>query len=126
MERSSPRTSASRASRLPLTGGRWSRATSQGWDRGRILARLLHNLKRIYLERSDDVRLWWVVDRLLMLEPGQREELRDRGLIAARLGAAAAAAKDLTAYLDVAADSPDAPQVREVLETVRSRNPLMN
>ncbi len=91
-----------------------------------ILARLLHNLKRIYLERSDDVRLWWVVDRLLMLEPGQREELRDRGLIAARLGAAAAAAKDLTAYLDVAADSPDAPQVREVLETVRSRNPLMN
>jgi regulator of sirC expression with transglutaminase-like and TPR domain len=91
-----------------------------------ILARLLHNLKRIYLERSDDIRLWWVVDRLLMLEPGQPEELRDRGLIAARLGAAAAAARDLTAYLDVAADSPDAPQVREILESVRARNPLMN
>jgi regulator of sirC expression with transglutaminase-like and TPR domain len=91
-----------------------------------LLARLLHNLKRIYLERSDDIRLWWVVDRLLMLEPGQPEELRDRGLVAARLGAAAAAAKDLTAYLDVAADSPDAPQVREILESVRTRNPLMN
>ena len=91
-----------------------------------ILSRLLHNLKRIYLERSDDVRLWWVVDRLLLLEPGQREELRDRGLIAARLGAAAAAARDLTAYLDVAQDSPDAAQVREVLETVRTRNPMMN
>jgi regulator of sirC expression with transglutaminase-like and TPR domain len=91
-----------------------------------LLARLLHNLKRIYLERSDDIRLWWVVDRLLLLEPGQPEELRDRGLISARLGAAAAAARDLTAYLDVASDSADAAQVREVLETVRTRNPMMN
>ena len=91
-----------------------------------ILARLLHNLKRIYLERSDDIRLWWVVDRLLLLEPGQPEELRDRGLISARLGAAAAAARDLSAYLDVASDSADAAQVREVLESVRTRNPMMN
>ncbi|MGB8933432.1 MAG: transglutaminase-like domain-containing protein [Anaeromyxobacteraceae bacterium] len=91
-----------------------------------ILARLLHNLKRIYLERADDIRLWWVVDRLLQLDPDQPEELRDRGLISARLGAAAAASKDLTAYLDIASDSPDAAQVREVLETVRTRNPMMN
>jgi len=91
-----------------------------------ILARMLHNLKRIYLERSDDVRLWWVVDRLLLLEPGQPEELRDRGLISARLGAAAAAARDLTAYLELAPESPDSPQVREILASVQSHQPLMN
>jgi regulator of sirC expression with transglutaminase-like and TPR domain len=91
-----------------------------------ILARMLHNLKRIYLERSDDIRLWWVVDRLLMLDPTQVEELRDRGLISARLGAAPAAVRDLTAFLEVAPDSPDAGQVREILANVRGRSTLMN
>ena len=91
-----------------------------------ILARMLHNLKRIYLERSDDVRLWWVVDRLLMLEPDQPEELRDRGLIAARLGAGTAAARDLAAFLELAPDSPDVAQVREILANVRGRSPMMN
>ena len=91
-----------------------------------ILARMLHNLKRIYLERSDDIRLWWVVDRLLLLEPGQPEELRDRGLISARLGAGTAAARDLQSYLEIAPDSPDAAQVREILANVRSRTPMMN
>ncbi len=91
-----------------------------------ILARMLHNLKRIYLERSDDIRLWWVVDRLLMLDPSQPEELRDRGLISARLGNGTAAARDLGAYLEVAPDSPDAKQVREILANVRSRTPMLN
>lgn len=91
-----------------------------------ILARMLHNLKRIYLERSDDIRLWWVVDRLLLLEPGQPEELRDRGLISARLGNSAAAARDLEAFLELAPDSPDSAQVREILANVRSRSPMMN
>jgi regulator of sirC expression with transglutaminase-like and TPR domain len=91
-----------------------------------ILARMLHNLKRIYLERSDDIRLWWVVDRLLMLDPTQREELRDRGLISARLGNSAAAARDLAAFLEAAPDSPDSSQVREILANVRTRQPLMN
>jgi regulator of sirC expression with transglutaminase-like and TPR domain len=91
-----------------------------------ILARMLHNLKRIYLERSDDIRLWWVVDRLLMLDPSQPEELRDRGLISARLGAGVAAVRDLTAFLEAAPDSPDAAQVREILANVRGRNPMMN
>jgi regulator of sirC expression with transglutaminase-like and TPR domain len=87
---------------------------------------MLHNLKRIYLERSDDIRLWWVVDRLLMLDPNQPEELRDRGLISARLGNGPAASRDLGAYLEVAPDSPDARQVREILANVRTRQPLMN
>jgi len=91
-----------------------------------ILARMLHNLKRIYLERSDDIRLWWVVDRLLLLEPGQPEELRDRGLVSARLGAGQAAVRDLEAFLAAAPDSPDVAQVREILESVRGRNPMMN
>jgi regulator of sirC expression with transglutaminase-like and TPR domain len=91
-----------------------------------ILARMLHNLRRIYLERRDDVRAYWVLDRLLVLAPGQAEALRDRGLVAARLGGGAAAARDLEAYLARAGDSPDAEEVRKVLAALRARRPLVN
>ena len=55
-------------------------------DSRHILTRLLHNLKRIYVERGDDVRTLWVVDRLLQITPDDLEERRDRGLVSARLG----------------------------------------
>lgn len=91
-----------------------------------ILGRMLHNLRRIYLERRDDVRAYWVVDRILLLAPGQLEALRDRGLVAARLGAAAAAERDLETYLAQAASAPDADEVRRVLAALRGRRPLVN
>jgi regulator of sirC expression with transglutaminase-like and TPR domain len=91
-----------------------------------ILARTLHNLRRIYLERRDDVRAWWVLDRILMLTPGQLEALRDRGMVEARLGGAAAAARDLEAYLSRAPSAPDAAEVRRVLASVRGKRPLVN
>ncbi len=91
-----------------------------------ILARTLHNLRRIYLERKDDVRAWWVLDRILMLAPGQLEALRDRGLVAARLGAAAAAVRDLEAYLARASSASDADEVRRVLAELRGKRPLVN
>ncbi len=92
-----------------------------------ILARMLHNLRRIYLERKDDVRAWWVLDRLLMLTPGQLEALRDRGLVAARLGVAAAAVRDLETYLARAPAAADADEVRRVLGGLRGgKRPLVN
>ncbi len=91
-----------------------------------ILARTLHNLRRIYLERHDDVRAWWVLDRILMLTPGQLEALRDRGLVAARLGGFAAAARDLEAYLARSPAPSDADDVRRILSVVRANRPLVN
>ena len=91
-----------------------------------ILARTLHNLRRIYLERKDDVRAWWVIDRLLMLTPGQLDALRDRGLVAARLGAGAAALRDLEEYLERAPSASDGDEVRRVLAALRGKRPLVN
>jgi regulator of sirC expression with transglutaminase-like and TPR domain len=91
-----------------------------------ILSRMLHNLKRVYLERRDDVRAWWVTDRILLVSPGQVDALRDRGLVAARLGGGAAAASDLEAYLARAASAPDAAEVRRVLLALRGRPSLPN
>jgi len=91
-----------------------------------ILARTLHNLRRIYLERKDDVRAWWVIDRLLMLTPGQLDALRDRGLVAARLGAGAAAVRDLEEYLARSPSASDGDEVRRVLAGIRGKRPLVN
>ena len=91
-----------------------------------ILARMLHNLKRTYLERKDDVRAWWVLDRILLLTPGQLEATRDRGLVSARLGVASAAERDLETYLAGSGAAADAAEVRRVLAGLRGRRPLVN
>lgn len=91
-----------------------------------ILARMLQNLKRTYLERKDDVRAFWVLDRILLLSPGQQEALRDRGFVSARLGAAAAAERDLEEYLARSPAPADEAEVRRVLAGLRGRPPLVN
>jgi regulator of sirC expression with transglutaminase-like and TPR domain len=84
-----------------------------------ILARMLHNLKRIYAERGDDARALWVVDRLLLLSPDDPVERRDHGLLAARLGGVNAAIADLEAYLAAAPDAADAGEVRTLVDQLR-------
>jgi regulator of sirC expression with transglutaminase-like and TPR domain len=91
-----------------------------------ILARLLHNLKRIYVEAGDDVRALWVVDRLLLLSPDDAAERRDRGLVCARLGHHAAAARDLAAYLAVAPSAPDREEVADLLAHLQVRTSFLN
>jgi regulator of sirC expression with transglutaminase-like and TPR domain len=91
-----------------------------------ILGRMLQNLKRIYVEQGDDVRAYWVVDRLVLVAPEAADELRDRGLVSARLGLRAAAARDLAAYLERVPGAPDASQIREALATLRAMPGLLN
>jgi regulator of sirC expression with transglutaminase-like and TPR domain len=85
-----------------------------------MLVRMLHNLRRVYADRKDDVRSFWVLDRILLLTPGQMEVLRDRGLAAARLGGARAAQRDLTAYLQRAPGANDADEIRALLAGLQS------
>jgi regulator of sirC expression with transglutaminase-like and TPR domain len=80
-----------------------------------ILARLLGNLRRTYRERRDDVRLYAVLDQLLLVAPAQLDALRDRGLCAARLGAAGAARRDLEEYLAQAPERGDAADVHAAI-----------
>jgi regulator of sirC expression with transglutaminase-like and TPR domain len=95
-------------------------------DSRHILSRLLHNLKRIYVEKADDVRALWVVDRLLLLAPGDLEERRDRGLVSARLGGTAAAMRDLQAYVQGNPEASDVEDVRELLRELGGRSSLLN
>jgi regulator of sirC expression with transglutaminase-like and TPR domain len=60
-----------------------------------MLLRWLHNLRSVYLARNELSRALLVVDRIAALSPGEAGPLRDRGLLAAKLGATTAAREDL-------------------------------
>jgi regulator of sirC expression with transglutaminase-like and TPR domain len=98
----------------------------QGVAPRQLLGRMLHNLKRIYVEQGDDVRAFWVIDRLLLLAPDAIDEVRDRGLVEARLGLKPAAARDLAAYLEREPGAADAAELRELLATLKARPALLN
>ena len=64
-----------------------------------ILARVLLNLKRIYVDMHSFPQARDVTDLLLAVDPSARHELRDRGLLAYYLKDFSAALRDLQAYL---------------------------
>ncbi|MBW8845059.1 MAG: tetratricopeptide repeat protein [Burkholderiales bacterium] len=77
-----------------------------------ILTRMLRNLKEVHRAAEDWPRLLAVQQRLVILLPGDLAERRDRGLALQALGAPAAAAEDLAAYLAERGDAPDAAELR--------------
>jgi regulator of sirC expression with transglutaminase-like and TPR domain len=88
-----------------------------------ILARMLRNLKEVHRAAEDWPRLLAVQQRLVVLLPDDPAEKRDRGLALDALGAGAAAASDLAAYLAVRGDAPDADTLRARLAELLEQGP---
>jgi regulator of sirC expression with transglutaminase-like and TPR domain len=86
-----------------------------------MLTRLLLNLKRIQLAQGDYIRALAVVERLLVIAPGDAKEIRDRGLLLAHLGQSGAAMQDLESYLALAPEAPDVESVRGRLAWIQKR-----
>ena len=84
-----------------------------------VVARMLRNLKRIYLDRGDSIRALPVVRRLAALNRRDLLEQRDWGLTAARAHHPGEAIDPLTAYLAEAPPGDPADRVREVLRAAR-------
>jgi regulator of sirC expression with transglutaminase-like and TPR domain len=78
-----------------------------------ILARMLRNLKNTYVERGDIDRALAAVERIMLIEPDNISELRDRGLLRARLGQLHRALEDLDHYARRAPTAADLPQIRQ-------------
>ncbi len=76
-----------------------------------MLERLLRNLKSIYVRAEDYRRSLAVLDLLLILDPRNAEDLRDRGLVYAALDCYAVAAADLEAHLVASPETADAAKV---------------
>jgi regulator of sirC expression with transglutaminase-like and TPR domain len=77
-----------------------------------MIGRMLLNLKHLYLNRSDYGRALSVVERLLLVSPGNTREIRDKGFLEAHLGMPAEAIADLETYIELAPRAPDIESVR--------------
>jgi regulator of sirC expression with transglutaminase-like and TPR domain len=86
-----------------------------------IIARMLRNLKAIYLQTERWQRLLAVQQRLVILLPENIEEVRDRGFAYARLDYLRPALEDLERYLDDRPDAEDATAVESQLQELRQR-----
>jgi regulator of sirC expression with transglutaminase-like and TPR domain len=91
-----------------------------------ILKRMLNNLKMIYMNRSEPLKCLSVVERLLILDPGSAQEIRDRGLLSLKLERFGQAVADFETYLKLVPDAPDADDIRRHLDAVRKQLPVLH
>jgi len=80
-----------------------------------FLARMLTNLKFIYIKQQNLEKTLGAIERILLLFPGLTVELRDRGLIYYQLGYYPQAVDDLQNYLAKVPDAEDASVIRQLL-----------
>lgn len=90
------------------------------------LARVLGNLKAVYVQAQLFRRALAAVERILLVTPNDLEERRDRGMLLAQLNRMSEAVADTQTYLNLAPDAPDADSVREQLKKMQIRLAMLN
>jgi len=88
--------------------------------RQEMVIRLLTNLKSLYLNVRDHARALAAVERILLIRPIAPGEIRDRGVILARMGRRSEALEQLEAYLNVAPDASDSGRIQGMVEELRN------
>jgi regulator of sirC expression with transglutaminase-like and TPR domain len=98
-----------------------------------ILARMLLNLKRVYVRMHSFPQARDVTELLLAVDPSATNELRDRGLLAYHLKDFSAALRDLQAYLQLSSkatldeeEREEHAQIWEHVKTLRRRVASLN
>lgn len=85
-----------------------------------MLVRLLMNLKSLYLNVRDHERALAAVERILLIRPISAAEIRDKGVILARMGRPDEALEQLEAYLNAAPDAADAGRISDMVDDLRN------
>jgi regulator of sirC expression with transglutaminase-like and TPR domain len=91
-----------------------------------IIARVLRNLKGIYMQSGEHDRALAVMNRMLLVVPESADELRDRGLLYARLECFRPALADLQSYLRRKPDAVDALEIHERVVDLKSHAARLN
>lgn len=87
-------------------------------SRRQVLARLLRNLKFSYFRREDFPKALAATERILLMEPDSSTDLRDRGMLRARLGDLHRALADLESYAAMDPIAADHELVRKHAQTL--------
>jgi regulator of sirC expression with transglutaminase-like and TPR domain len=91
-----------------------------------VLTRTVRNLKAIYTKAEDHERALRTAELLVLLLPGDVEEIRDRGIVYASLECYALAAADLETYLAATPQAPEADQLRARIAELRQKAARLN
>jgi len=91
-----------------------------------ILWRMLNNLKEIYLKAHAFDKGLAIVDMMLMVDPEELAQFRDRGLLRLQLRQFAGAARDLEHYVRHAAGAADREEIEGHLKDLRRIRAAMN
>jgi regulator of sirC expression with transglutaminase-like and TPR domain len=95
-------------------------------DNREILCRMLRNLKRNYLEEGDNEKALCAMDQLLILNPDNLVEQRDRGEHYLRMEAFRAALADLSHCLEIAGIEDDVETLRMQVTDLRMKVARLN
>ncbi|MBI3244727.1 MAG: transglutaminase family protein [Chloroflexi bacterium] len=91
-----------------------------------ILARMLLNLRGVYIQREDWPATLAVVGHLRILQPHAAEHVRDAGLLHFRNGELRQAAHLLEQYLIREPDAPDSAAIRQTLDAILNQFAILN
>ena len=86
-----------------------------------FIARMLRNLKLVYLQRRNYERVLATIDRVIALLPQDAVEFRDRGVVNYRLGNYEEALEDLHVYVTSGEVVPDGDTVHRLMDQIRDR-----
>jgi len=86
-----------------------------------IIRRMLNNLKMIYLQEKNFLKILAVLQRLVVLDPSSAEDTRDRGSVYLKLECFQYALADFESYLGLVPYAKDADAVREEIVTLRKQ-----
>lgn len=105
-------------------GAVWDQLLLSHATKPQILARMLLNLKRVYVGMYSFPQARDITELLLAVDPSALNELRDRGLLAYHLNDFSAALRDLQAYLSLSAkaelDENERDEHAQIWEHVKS------
>ena len=86
-----------------------------------VLVRLLSNIKLRAAQTDDAARALEIIDRILLIAPGQTPLLREAGLFHARLGNLKSAQEALAAFIDRSGDPAMRAEAEKLLQQLRTR-----
>ena len=113
---------------LETTGGKleFSDQLLASVGKREMIIRLLNNLKGAYLRAGQDTLALAAVDRLLLVDPHDADEIRDRGLLLYRLSQYGRALECLQIYLEATPIAPDRTLIERHVATLRQLIASMN
>lgn len=103
----------------PGPGGRQVEGNLRTATKRDMVVRLLANLKGVYHRAGDYGRALGAVDRILVVSPTARAQIRDRGYLLARLGRDEEAVAQFELYLVLAPAAGDAGRVEELARRIK-------